>query len=46
MFTIVVIMLPICLLTMLAEFIMSLPEKVRERKAVAFLRAKYGSYYR
>lgn len=46
MFTVVAIMLPICLLTMLGEFLMSLPEKARERKAVAFLKAKYGSYGR
>ena len=46
MFTVVVIMLPICLLTMLGEFLMDLPEKVRERKAVAFLRGKYGTFTR
>jgi hypothetical protein len=46
MFTVVVIMLPICLVTMLGEFLMSLPEKARERKAVAFLRSKYGTFTR
>lgn len=46
MFTVVAIMLPICLITMLAEFLMSLPEKVRERKAVAFLRGKYSTFTR
>ena len=46
MFTIVVIMLPICLVTMFGEFLMSLPEKARERRAVAFLRGKYGTFTR
>lgn len=46
MVTIIVIMLPICLITMFVEFLMKLPERRRERRAAAFLRAKYGSYYR
>lgn len=46
MVTIIVIMLPICLITMLAEFLISLPEKARERKAVAFLRGKYSTFMR
>lgn len=46
MVTVIAIMLPICLVTMFIEFLMKLPERRRERKAVAFLRAKYGSYYR
>lgn len=38
MFTIVAIMLPICLVTMICEIAQGLIEKIRERKSMSFLR--------
>lgn len=38
MFTIAVIMLPLCLITMVIEFLMDIPRMIRERKEFAMFR--------
>ena len=42
MFTVIAIMLPICLLTMAIEFCMDIPEKVHTRKEFAMYRKSHS----